>query len=125
MGDQNNECRALILLARIKFVTGDRPGGQTQAREAQRVAKISGIFYHEARVLHAEALCTRSLGDYKGAIDAVSRGKESLSLCGMSDGPTNDSLQDVEAEVHLLKSEYAEARRIHQKTIERTPVPSA
>ncbi|KAJ7493478.1 hypothetical protein FB451DRAFT_1164371 [Mycena latifolia] len=43
----------------------------------------------------------------------LKRGRELLKLCGLSGGVMDVSLMNSEAEVHLFKSEYAQARDIY------------
>ncbi|KAJ7159686.1 hypothetical protein C8R46DRAFT_1287162 [Mycena filopes] len=61
-------------------------------------------------------ICTTSLtylGDYHRAMTEIHKGKELLALCGMTNSAIYNKLLHIQAEIHLLKSEYVEARQIH------------
>ncbi|KAJ7333994.1 hypothetical protein DFH08DRAFT_1083482 [Mycena albidolilacea] len=93
--------------------------GRIHAREAQRLAALAANIYEEANSFGSEALCSTALGDYKSSILRLQRAKDLMELCGMS--AASDSILSSRAEVHLLKSEYAEARSIHVQLIDNTP----
>jgi hypothetical protein len=97
----------------VKWNLGDYSEGQLLAKEAQRLAKLCTNLYEEARALKAEAMCCHCLRDYKSSISLLHRGRDLLYLCGMSESHLYRAIMNDEAEVHILKSEYPEARTIH------------
>lgn len=109
----------LNLLAEIKYKSGDYGIGRMQARQAQRLAKLAANLSEEGNALFSEALCCTALGDYLNSSLLLHKAKELKGLCGMIGA--SDSFISLEAEVHLLKSEYAEARSIHRQLIDSTP----
>ncbi|KAJ7815182.1 hypothetical protein B0H14DRAFT_2848558 [Mycena olivaceomarginata] len=109
----------LNLLAEIDFQFGSYGAGRIHAREAQRMAALAANLYEEANSFGSEALCLTALGDYKSSILRLQRAKDLMELCGMS--AASDSILSSRAEVHLLKSEYAEARSVHVQLIDNTP----
>ncbi|KAF7365939.1 ATPase-AAA-core domain-containing protein [Mycena venus] len=109
----------LNLLAEINYKFGHYSAAQTQAREAQKLATLSANLYEEANASHSEALCLTALGNYKRSIPLLRFAKELMELCGMAGG--TDSIVSSTAEVHLLKSEYAQVRGIHMELIDSTP----
>jgi tetratricopeptide (TPR) repeat protein len=74
---------------------------------------LSANLYQEARTLHLGAECTTQLGDYQDSIVQLCRAEEILAICGMSGGGLDGCIKMSRAEVHLLKSEYTEARSIY------------
>ncbi|KAJ7457747.1 hypothetical protein FB451DRAFT_1183067 [Mycena latifolia] len=62
-------------------------------------------------------MCWNALGSYKHSITLLRRARDLLRLCGMSGGPLDDLIMGTQAEVHLLKSEYLEARSIHTQIL--------
>ncbi|KAJ7146642.1 hypothetical protein C8R44DRAFT_845702 [Mycena epipterygia] len=119
-GHQEQQATVLTGLASISSNIGDYPAAQIHTREAQRLAQLSGDLHTESYALWIEAVCVQALGDYKHSISLCHRGRKLLELCGMSQGDLNNSIITSEAEVHLLKSEYAEARSIHTELVQNT-----
>jgi tetratricopeptide (TPR) repeat protein len=97
----------------IKWMTGDYSLAQLHAQEAQRCAQLSANLYEEANALRMEAIVCRALGDYKASIRLIRRARELLELSGLTGGENDRNLMFSEAELHLLKTEYIEARKIH------------
>ncbi|KAJ7481592.1 hypothetical protein FB451DRAFT_1236511 [Mycena latifolia] len=111
---------ALLSLSRAKCILGDYHTAQIDARDAQRSAKSSGNVYFEARALFREASCYSAMGDYRNSSLLLHKGRELLRVCGMSGSNLDHNIMDREADVHLLKSEYAEARSIHTHILQST-----
>ncbi|KAJ7493529.1 hypothetical protein FB451DRAFT_1164426 [Mycena latifolia] len=86
----------------MKWILGDYRALRVDAREAQRLAQESGNWYQESQALQIEA-----------SITLLNRGRELLKLCGLSGGSLASDITGCQAQIHLLKSEYGRARRIH------------
>ncbi|KAJ7166766.1 hypothetical protein C8R46DRAFT_1034771 [Mycena filopes] len=66
-------------------------------------------------------MCTTSLtslGDYPNAMMEINKGKELTSLCGMTSSHVHHNFLNFEAEIHLCKSEYTEARQIYATNLQ-------
>ncbi|KAJ7472960.1 hypothetical protein B0H11DRAFT_2195851 [Mycena galericulata] len=111
--ETRDETQILIYMAHIKSTIGEYSAGQTLSVEAQRLAKLTANLSGESRALLIEAVCLSNLGDYKNTFPLLDRGRKLLKLCGMSDGILDRSIWNEEAEIHMLKSEYTEARAIY------------
>jgi tetratricopeptide (TPR) repeat protein len=118
MGNTNRQSYALFHLAQIKWYLGDYSTAQKHAYESRRLAKISADLYTEALALQVETVCWTALGNYNQSIALCSHGRALLALCGMSGGEADHSLMTSHAEVHKFKSEYIEARSIHNQILE-------
>ncbi|KAJ7464004.1 hypothetical protein FB451DRAFT_1179844 [Mycena latifolia] len=116
-GNIRQQSGLLGALASIKWKTGDYSAGREHAYESQRLAKIVGNPYKEAWALRVESMCWDALGNYKHSISLLRRAQDLLRLCGMSGGSLDDQIMNSKAEVHLLKSEYLEARKIQTQII--------
>ncbi|KAJ7133282.1 hypothetical protein C8R44DRAFT_849434 [Mycena epipterygia] len=116
----NKKQQALVLTGRalMQFSIGEYCEAQIHAREAQRLSQLSADLQHESYALRIEAMCSTDLGDYKNSMFLFHRARRLLELCGMAQGAINDSIMTSEAETHLLKSEYVEARSIHVKRVQ-------
>jgi tetratricopeptide (TPR) repeat protein len=105
-------------IALIQWQIGDYPVAQLHCSQAQRLAQLSSNLYEQASALWIVSMCCRELGDYKTAISSCYRGRKQLELCGMSGSYLEHSIMNSAANVHQLKSEYAEARRLHTEIIQ-------
>jgi tetratricopeptide (TPR) repeat protein len=114
-GDNDAQCSILTTIAEIKWRTGHAGAAQVHANEARRLANFSGSLYEEAIALRVLAQSTGRLGDYRNSIIHLQRAQEILSICGMSGGILDDHGKIDLAEILLLKSQYTEARSIHNQ----------
>jgi tetratricopeptide (TPR) repeat protein len=119
-GDNNQECQSLLLIASLKWRAGDPCSAKVHASEAQRLAKLSGNLFQEGKAYHILAACTRSVGNWQKSMADLRRARELLGLCGMSGGASDHEITIELAEIHLAKSEYAEARRLYSQMVEAT-----
>ncbi|KAJ7078258.1 hypothetical protein C8R44DRAFT_754928 [Mycena epipterygia] len=119
-GNKKQQAAVLNELALISCNIGNYPAAQIQARRAQGLAQLSADLYHESYALCIEAMCAGGLGNYKNSMFLCHRGRKLLELCGMSQGRLNYDIVAVEADLHLQKSEYAEARNIHTEILRNT-----
>ncbi|KAF8207501.1 hypothetical protein K438DRAFT_1755541 [Mycena galopus ATCC 62051] len=116
-GDTGQQCRVLFSLSRLKCYTGDHCAAQVLA---QRVSKLSGDLYIEAGASRLEATCSRMRGDYWKSVAQLSRARDLIFLCGLSGGDLDHNSTLEQAEIHLLQSEYAEARSLFNTELENT-----
>jgi tetratricopeptide (TPR) repeat protein len=116
--NRNRQPNILINIAWINSQVGDYKTGRVYAAEAERVSKLSANLYPEARALWVGAFCSIGLGDFGKTMAQLHRGRKILGICGMSGGYLDNGMTVSQGEVHLLKSEYAEARSIYHEIIE-------
>ncbi|KAJ6572399.1 hypothetical protein DFH09DRAFT_1152872 [Mycena vulgaris] len=112
------QSKILNHVAVVTHRTGDYVASQKHASEAGRLASLCADLYEESRALRTVTTCRASCGDYKTSISLLSRAQSLLELCGISDGNLNQQLKMKRAELHSLKSEYAEAVEIHNRVIQ-------
>ncbi|KAF8189609.1 hypothetical protein K438DRAFT_1763811 [Mycena galopus ATCC 62051] len=121
-GNTKQHSDAMHNLACIYWHLGDYSLAQLQAYQAQRLAKISGDLYREARALQVGAMSWRQLGNYKHSGTLCHRAGNLLVLCGMANSATALDIMASRAEIHKLKSEYNEAYDIHIQVLQQAPV---
>ncbi|KAJ7302602.1 hypothetical protein DFH08DRAFT_826484 [Mycena albidolilacea] len=119
-GDKNEECNSLIWIAMLEWSTGDFRSAKVHVSEAQRLSKLSGNLFQEAQACGILASCTRSVGNWQKSMTTLYRARELLSLCGMSRSGVDHEITIEQAEIHLAKFEYAEARRLYSQMVETT-----
>ncbi|KAJ7723251.1 hypothetical protein B0H16DRAFT_1472948 [Mycena metata] len=97
---------------------GDYSTSRGYAVESQTLARISGDLFRGGQALHIEAVCLTEMGHYARSIFCCIRAKNLVTSCGMSGGGTDHAIMSSKAEVHKLKSEYMEARDIHNRILQ-------
>ncbi|KAJ7815133.1 hypothetical protein B0H13DRAFT_1924375 [Mycena leptocephala] len=119
-GDTDQECGILITIATMRLYMGDTETAQMHLNEARRLANISANLYQEARALRLAAHCATHLGDYRNSIHCLNRATELVEICGISGGRTDHRIEIGRADLHVLKSEYKEARGIYTQRLHHT-----
>ncbi|KAJ7119692.1 hypothetical protein C8R44DRAFT_853775 [Mycena epipterygia] len=118
-GDSRQQAIAHERIAWLKYNLADYSAAQLHAHEAQRGAQLSGNLHGEARALRADALCLIALGNLKESVFLYQRARELLQLCGLQRSRMAHTVMFDLAEVHLQKSEYIEARKIHVELVQK------
>jgi tetratricopeptide (TPR) repeat protein len=113
-GNIKRQCLGLIKLAWINMQLGTYSVAQMDARECQKLGRVSGDLHGEAHATHTEAVCCKVLGHYKQSLSLSIKAQSLLSLRG----ETNLGIMNTQAEVHKCKSEYSEAWKIQTKVLE-------
>jgi tetratricopeptide (TPR) repeat protein len=121
-GNTKRHSQALSQLAWIHWRLGDFSSSQDHALEAKRLACISAHLHTEAHALRIEALAWTRLGNYKKSISLCTRAKDLLVLCGMSRGNLDHGVMNIQAQIHLSKSEYQEAHNIQTQILQEGPL---
>ncbi|KAJ7875472.1 hypothetical protein B0H14DRAFT_2568635 [Mycena olivaceomarginata] len=114
----NEQCEVLVGLAMLKHTTGDYCTAQVYAIESQRLSKWSENLYLEAQSIRVAAMCSTALGNFWQSMSQLHRGREILSICGMSGGILDDEMIMQQGGNHRLKSEHAQARSIYNQIME-------
>ncbi|KAF8147946.1 hypothetical protein K438DRAFT_1779810 [Mycena galopus ATCC 62051] len=116
-GNIKQQARVLAALAMFLWRNGDYFAAQVHAYESQKLAKRCGDLFVKARALRVESLCCYVLGSYAQSLSLSKKARELLRVCGMSGGQLDYTIMSNQAEVHLVKSEYVEARDIHREIL--------
>ncbi|KAJ7865607.1 hypothetical protein B0H14DRAFT_2573797 [Mycena olivaceomarginata] len=114
-GDINGQPNILTNLALMKWRMGEYNTEQSLAKEAHILAKLCGNYYAQASALRIKAKCCIHLGNFHDSLFLLQTARELLRLCGMSGGALDSQIRINEANTHLEKSEYVEARSIYTK----------
>ncbi|KAJ6520692.1 hypothetical protein DFH09DRAFT_1287429 [Mycena vulgaris] len=108
---------ALVQLSWIERNACNYSAALVHAREAKRLAQISGNLSQGARLLRVEAVFSYDLGRYNHGMYLCHKGRELLQVCGLSGSVVDLSLLTTMAAIHYSKTEYAEARSIYASII--------
>ncbi|KAJ7355875.1 hypothetical protein DFH08DRAFT_803809 [Mycena albidolilacea] len=111
-GDTKEQCSISIGIAQLKYRVGDYCTAQVHATEAQRLSKLSANLFEEARSLWIGSMTYMATGNFKKSMEQLNRAQEIAVLCGLSRGDLGYNLTMSQAEIHLQKSEHAQARKI-------------
>ncbi|KAF8209253.1 hypothetical protein K438DRAFT_1812043, partial [Mycena galopus ATCC 62051] len=114
------QCSAMLQLGRVKLVTGNYSTAMTYATAAQNLSKVAGNLFQEGAANHLGARLHYHLGDYQKSMAQLHRAAELLHICGLSGGFLAHEITLARAEIHLLKSEYTEARHLFCQLTETT-----
>ncbi|KAJ7472748.1 hypothetical protein FB451DRAFT_1469730 [Mycena latifolia] len=111
-GDTISQTRALGGLAMAHWFLGDYHEGLRLGAEARRMGAADGNLNGEAVGIRSQAMCCTALGDFKRSVQFLAEGRELVAAAGLSGGDLDHMLMNSAADVHQLKTEYAEARTI-------------
>ncbi|KAJ7735061.1 hypothetical protein B0H16DRAFT_136049 [Mycena metata] len=118
IGDSEGQYLALMRMADFRWRIGDFKSSLAISKEAHQLAYQAADLYLVSRAMNLTAVSLIDLGDYRGALTQLTRARELLSLCGITSGSLCHHAMNSRAEIHLRKSEYAEARSIHAMTLQ-------
>jgi tetratricopeptide (TPR) repeat protein len=122
--DIGQQSTALQYIALAEWRIGDYLTAHIHASEAHQLARLSANAYLEARALFVDAVCIGELGNFKYAMVLFQKAKQCADLCGLARGGVVSNIMSNTAEFHLLKSEYAEAHKIHTQIAQETSLLS-
>ncbi|KAJ6611406.1 hypothetical protein B0H10DRAFT_1953076 [Mycena sp. CBHHK59/15] len=117
-GEQH--CRALDAIAQVQWQIGNYRTSQKQAQKAQHYAAALGNLFREANSIYTETASCIAIGDFSRCLDLIAKARILLSVCGLQGGELENGLDNVAAEIHLLKTEYAESRSLNQDIANKT-----
>ncbi|KAJ7234164.1 hypothetical protein B0H12DRAFT_1076399 [Mycena haematopus] len=111
-GDNNRQSSVLLIMTQYKIQAGDYYTAQAYARKAQQLSELAISLHNSAYVLLLQAECSTFLGNYQASVVQLHRARKFIEIWGMPAGRVAHRVTLFEAEVHLLKTEYAQANRI-------------
>ncbi|KAF8144508.1 hypothetical protein K438DRAFT_1873988 [Mycena galopus ATCC 62051] len=114
------QCSVMLQLGNFKLQTGNYSAAMAYVTAAQKLSKVAGLLYQEGMANYLGAMLHRHLGDYQKSMAQFHRAAELLHICGMSGGRLAHDVRLAQAEIHLLKSEYTEARHLFCQVTETT-----
>lgn len=120
-GDKKTEAQIVANLARMKMEIGEYTASKALANEGQRLARLCANPLEEARSFLVQVMCCKNLGQFQESLFMLRKGRELLSLCGLSKGNLDYLFLITQAEIHLLKSEYTEARALFHEITQNIP----
>lgn len=110
------QCIAMREASQAQWQLGKYREAETMAREMRQLTQMHGLFYYEAHAIRAELLCRVSRGDLAPCLRLSAEARSILAICGLQGGLADLMLINSDAEVHFLKTEYAEARDLYSRT---------
>ncbi|KAJ7656614.1 hypothetical protein B0H17DRAFT_1337963 [Mycena rosella] len=109
---------SMCCLAQILNTIGKHYAGRIWALRASKHIENLGSLAIESQALTMEAICCRSLGDLPHATRCLNHANELLVACGLQQSWAYTNVEAQRAELFLLKTEYAEARRLNGRIVE-------
>ncbi|KAJ7233076.1 hypothetical protein C8J57DRAFT_1578277 [Mycena rebaudengoi] len=103
---------ALASICDILLNTGKSLSALTHAKEAYRYAEHTGHTYGQARSLCLQGQSHIHLANYQHAQHLLQKSRHILATLGHQQSALDLSILNLQAEIHLIKSEYLESRRL-------------
>ncbi|KAJ7200953.1 hypothetical protein C8J57DRAFT_1486522 [Mycena rebaudengoi] len=104
--------RALTGVCDILLNTGKPLSALTHAKEAYRYAEHIGDIYGQALALHIQGKSHIYLANYGHAQHLLQKSRHILDTLGHQESRLNLFILNLQAEIHLVKSEYLESRKL-------------
>ncbi|KAJ7635174.1 hypothetical protein FB45DRAFT_1057087 [Roridomyces roridus] len=120
------QCTIMREISQTHWQQGRYPEAQAMAQELRRLAQVHGLLHDEVHAIRCDLLCRVSLGDLAPCIALSAEARSILEFCGFQSGPLYLALINSDASVHLMKTEYAEARALYTRISQKnSPIPRA
>ncbi|KAF7365512.1 CTLH domain-containing protein [Mycena venus] len=120
IGDPVQQCFAIQTQCDLQTFAGNLQEGIMLARQGQRLAQAIGDFHAESLSLLHEARTQFFLGRPSVALSLCATARDLVIHCGLDGSDTYLGILDTEAEIHQEKTEYREARLLHEEAIRLT-----
>ncbi|KAJ7239239.1 hypothetical protein C8J57DRAFT_1478415 [Mycena rebaudengoi] len=104
--------RALVSICAIHLLTGKPLSALTHAKEAYRYVEHIGDIYGQAWSLSLQGRSHIQLANYWHAQHLLQKSRHILATLGHQQSGFNLSILNLQAEIHLVKSEYLESRQL-------------
>jgi tetratricopeptide (TPR) repeat protein len=105
-------CLALRSISNIQMITGNLLDALLHAKKAYRCSQRLANIFEQAYSLYAQGSCHISLGNYVQAQHVLKLASDMLNVCGQEKSYLGRFILTGEAEIHLVKTEYHESRRM-------------
>ncbi|KAJ7282373.1 hypothetical protein C8J57DRAFT_1295223 [Mycena rebaudengoi] len=115
--DNAGRHRALCHMANIKNCMGYFREGLVLAQKAQHFA---GNYQKETEAMMAEAIAWVGLGHFTRGIDICRRERQMVQASGLAGSADELGILDFEADIHLDKTQYSEARQLFETILQLT-----
>ncbi|KAJ7699727.1 hypothetical protein B0H16DRAFT_1484120 [Mycena metata] len=119
-GDTTIQCNIILSMAIFMHRRGNSRAALALCREVEQIAYQATDLVQVTVALETLAGTLIILGDYKGALIELNRAKELIDMCGLTGGFHYCHVLHDQTEIHIKKSEYAEAQSIHTALLQDT-----
>jgi hypothetical protein len=104
--------RALGMISQVMMRMGNLNSAQKHANRAQEYAEALGAIFPQAKSLYTQARCQILSAKFSKAQILIKDATQLLTSCGLEACTLHLKLQNLAAEVHLLRTEYLESHYI-------------
>jgi tetratricopeptide (TPR) repeat protein len=104
---------ALKAICYILIVNGKPLSALPYAKEVYRYVEHIGDIYGQAWSLYLQARCHIQLANYWQAQGLLQKSRDMLAACGLQQSAVDLGIVNHQAEIHFVKSEYLESRKLH------------
>ncbi|KAJ7245277.1 hypothetical protein C8J57DRAFT_1725305 [Mycena rebaudengoi] len=104
--------QVLNSICSILIAMGKPLSALSHAKEAHRYAEHMGDIYLQAWSIWLQGRCHTILANYRHARHLLQNSRDMLTACGQQQSGLGFNILSQQAEIHLLKSEYLESRKL-------------
>ncbi|KAJ7752592.1 hypothetical protein B0H16DRAFT_1723523 [Mycena metata] len=116
-GPTQPQWQALLGISLILAQQGDSQSGKAYAKQSHQCAISLGDIYGASRAIAQEAAHCLSLGDFREAAALCAEARELFRACGLEGGMADIKVQIYQAEIHVLRTQYLDARAINESIL--------
>ncbi|KAF7312683.1 NB-ARC domain-containing protein [Mycena indigotica] len=109
------QARAIGGLALLEWFQGNHKECIRLAREQQRLGYLMDNTIAEISGSRLRAMALTAIGDFRESARALTEGRAAIIRTHMLNSQYDSMFMNVEAEMHLVKTEYQEARELYAK----------
>jgi hypothetical protein len=114
----------LTSICNVLHATGKPLNALTHAQQAHNYAEHIGDIYYQAWCFYFQGICHTQLSNYWHAQHLLKKARHILATLGQQQSVLELDIINQQAEIHLLKSEYLESRKL-QVTIASSCQPTS
>ncbi|KAF7373142.1 NB-ARC domain-containing protein [Mycena sanguinolenta] len=111
--------RGLIYLTTLEWSSGNYSEGLQLARKIHKLSVTAGYLWGEIDGIRWQAMCCNGLGHFKDSIELSNAAMAIVVSRGVEGGEAEMVVMNTQALAYELKSEYAEARRLHEAILDK------
>ncbi|KAJ7261933.1 hypothetical protein C8J57DRAFT_1633369 [Mycena rebaudengoi] len=105
--------QVLMSICNTLISTGNLSRALKHAKKAHKCAEHIGHIYGQAHSLYHQAQCQKKLANYQQSQALLQNSREMLTACGQQQSALEFNILNLQANIHVVKSEYLEARKLH------------
>ncbi|KAF8180305.1 hypothetical protein K438DRAFT_1768539 [Mycena galopus ATCC 62051] len=116
----DQQCEILLAMTYLESNSSNYVAAKTIASTAQTLSKRTGDLHLEASATLVSGTLSMHLGQYQEGTAKLNKARELLKMAGFEGGRIDHAITLAQADIHRLKSEYAQAKQIYNEAVKIT-----